>query len=52
MIFTIEDYAGIMNLLVWSKDYIEFERFIALDRIIVYSRVVSIEESPYGANGI
>ena len=34
MIFTIEDYAGNYEFALFSKDYIQFERFIALDRLL------------------
>jgi DNA polymerase III subunit alpha len=34
MIFTIEDYAGNYEFALFSKDYIQFERFIALDRML------------------
>jgi DNA polymerase-3 subunit alpha len=34
MIFTIEDYAGNYEFALFSKDYIQFERFIAQDRLL------------------
>jgi DNA polymerase-3 subunit alpha len=34
MIFTIEDYKGNYEFALFSKDYIQFERFIALDRLL------------------
>ena len=34
MIFTIEDYASNYEFALFSKDYIQFERFIALDRLL------------------
>ena len=34
MIFTLEDYAGNFEFALFSKDYIQFERFIALDRLL------------------
>ena len=34
MIFTLEDYAGNYEFALFSKDYIQFERFIALDRLL------------------
>jgi DNA polymerase III subunit alpha len=34
MIFTLEDYAGNYEFALFSKDYIEFERYIAMDRLL------------------
>jgi len=34
MIFTLEDYAGNYEFALFAKDFIQFERFIALDRLL------------------
>lgn len=34
MIFTLEDYAGNYEFALFAKDYIQFERFIAQDRLL------------------
>ena len=34
MIFTLEDYAGNYEFALFAKDYIQFERFIAMDRLL------------------
>lgn len=34
MIFTLEDYAGNYEFALFAKDFIQFERFIAMDRLL------------------
>ncbi|MHA8066339.1 DNA polymerase III subunit alpha [Aquirufa sp. ROCK2-A2] len=45
MIFVLEDYTGNHEFALFAKDYIEFERFIAVDRLLFIQGVYKLKNS-------